>query len=319
MPCIFGPGGRIAGSRAYVLWGTWLAVHVAVFSFMSGIIHTYYAVILVPAIAALVGGATVELWRRRASDPRAGAVLGVGVAMTGLMGFAILERAAGFAPGLGYAVLALASAAALVLAIPAGLLSARVPRVALALAAVAVLAGPLAYAADTMATAYSGGDPSAGPQSAGSIGGPGSNGPGVLGGLGGGSAATNQALVDYLVANQGSARWIVAASGSQDAAGIQLAAGLPVLTMGGFTGSDPAPTTAELQALVASGQVRYVLLGGGPGGPGGLVGFPRPRRFERDRRSNGLGQGQLRTGCGHRRNLERPLRLQRRVPGLTSR
>ena len=259
---------RFAG---YVLWGSWLAVHVAVFSFMSGIIHTYYAVILVPAIAALVGGATVELWHRRASDPRAGVVLGVGVAMTGLMGFAILERTLGFAPGLGYGVLALASAAALVLAIPAGLVSARVPRVALAIAAAAILAGPLAYATDTMATAYSGGDPSAGPQSAGSIGGPGGNGPG---GLGGGNAATNQALVDYLVANQGAAaRWIVAASGSQDAAGIQLAAGLPVLTMGGFTGSDPAPTTAELQALVASGQLRFVLLGGGPGGgPGGLGG-----------------------------------------------
>jgi hypothetical protein len=124
-----------------------------------------------------------------------------------------------------------------------------------------------------MATAYSGGDPSAGPQSAASIGGPGGNGPGGPGAAG----TTDQPLVDYLVANQGSARWIVAASGSQVAAGIQLAAGLPVLTMGGFTGSDPTPTLAELQALVASGQVRYVLLGGGPGGgPGGLGGFRGP-------------------------------------------
>ena len=94
---------RFAG---YVLWGTWLAVHVAVFSFMSGIIHTYYAVILVPAIAALVGGATIELWRRRASDARAGVVLAVGIAITGLMGFAILEHTPGFAPGLAYGVLA---------------------------------------------------------------------------------------------------------------------------------------------------------------------------------------------------------------------
>jgi 4-amino-4-deoxy-L-arabinose transferase-like glycosyltransferase len=265
---------RFAG---YLLWGTWLAVHVVVFNFMSGIIHTYYAVILAPAIAALVGGATVELWRGRATDPRAGVVLGVGVAMTGLMGFAILERTPGFAPGLAYGVLALSVAAALLVAIPAGLLSARVPRVALALAAAAVLAGPLAYAADSMATAYSGGDPSAGPQAAASIGGPGGNGPSGLRA----GAATDQALVDYLVMNQGSARWIVAASGSQVAADIQLAAGLPVLTMGGFTGSDPAPTLAELEALVSAGQVRYVLLGGGPGGgprggPGGLPGFRGP-------------------------------------------
>jgi hypothetical protein len=47
------------------------------------------------------------------------------------------------------------------------------------------------------------------------------------------------------------------------------------MAMGGFTGSDPAPTLEQLQAYVASGQLRYVLVdGGGPGGgfgggPGG--------------------------------------------------
>jgi 4-amino-4-deoxy-L-arabinose transferase-like glycosyltransferase len=256
---------RLAG---YVLWGSWLAMHVAVFSFMSGIIHSYYTVILAPALAALVGGAAAELWRRRATDPRAGVILASGLLATGLTAFAILERTADFAPGLGYGILALSAAGALVLSIPAGLLSVPVTRIALAIATAAVLAGPLAYAADTMATAYAGGDPSAGPQAAASFGGPGGN---LAGGLGA-AAATDQALVDYLVANQGSARWIVAASGSQVAAGIQLAAGLPVLTMGGFTGSDPAPTATELQALVASGQVRYVLLGGRPGGPGGPAG-----------------------------------------------
>jgi 4-amino-4-deoxy-L-arabinose transferase-like glycosyltransferase len=260
---------RFAG---YVLWGSWLAVHVGVFSFMSGIIHSYYTVILAPALAALVAGATVDLWRRRATDPRAGFVLAVGLVATGSTAFAILERTPDFAPGLAYGVLALSAAGALLISIPAGLASARVARIALAVGAAAVLAGPLSYAADTIASAYAGGDPSAGPQSASSFGGPGGN---RAGGLGE-AAATDQALVDYLVTNQGSARWIVAASGSQVAAGIQLAAGLPVLTMGGFSGSDPAPTLVELQALVASGQVRYVLLGGGPGGgPGGSGGGPR--------------------------------------------
>jgi hypothetical protein len=40
--------------------------------------------------------------------------------------------------------------------------------------------------------------------------------------------------------------------------------------MGGFNGSDHTPTLAQLQAYVASGQLRYVYLGGG--GPGGLGG-----------------------------------------------
>jgi hypothetical protein len=146
------------------------------------------------------------------------------------------------------------------------------------------LAGPTAYAAQTMATAQAGGDPAAGPAVAGGLGGPrGAGGPASgpdgagrpAGGPGAGVNATaDAALVDYLVASRGSARWIVAASGSQVAAAIQLAAGQPVLTMGGFTGGDPAPTLDQLRAMIASGELRYVLLGGGPGGPGGPGGGP---------------------------------------------
>ena len=56
-------------------------------------------------------------------------------------------------------------------------------------------------------------------------------------------------------------------------AGLQLASGVPVMPMGGFMGSDPAPTLAQFQEYVATGQVRYFVEGGGPGGgmggPGG--------------------------------------------------
>jgi hypothetical protein len=40
------------------------------------------------------------------------------------------------------------------------------------------------------------------------------------------------------------------------------------VTIGGFNGSDPAPTVAQLESMVAKGELKYVLLGGG-GGPGG--------------------------------------------------
>ena len=57
-----------------------------------------------------------------------------------------------------------------------------------------------------------------------------------------------------------------------DAGSIELTTGLPVMAMGGFTGSDPVPTLAQLQGYVASGQLRYVIAGGMGGrfsGPGG--------------------------------------------------
>ena len=40
---------------------------------------------------------------------------------------------------------------------------------------------------------------------------------------------------------------------------------MPVMSMGGFNGSDDAPTLAFLQASIASGQLRFVLVGR-PGG-----------------------------------------------------
>jgi hypothetical protein len=78
-------------------------------------------------------------------------------------------------------------------------------------------------------------------------------------------------------------------------ASLQLSSGVPVMAMGGFMGSDPAPTLAEFQADVASGQVRYYVEGGGPGGfggPGGAEGAPVPPGAAQDPgRGGGFGPG----------------------------
>jgi hypothetical protein len=42
-----------------------------------------------------------------------------------------------------------------------------------------------------------------------------------------------------------------------------------VMSIGGFSGSDPAPTLAEFQAYVAAGEVHYFIPGNGFGGGGG--------------------------------------------------
>jgi hypothetical protein len=65
-------------------------------------------------------------------------------------------------------------------------------------------------------------------------------------------------------------RWVAAAVGANNAASYQLASGEAVMAIGGFNGSDPAPTLAEFQAYVRDGQVRYFISGGvsSPGGQG---------------------------------------------------
>ena len=295
---------------AWLMWGLWLLVHIVVFSFMSGIIHSYYVVVMAPAVGALVGGGVVELWRARARFAWAGAALGLSILGSAVVAWMLLERTPSFAPGLGLAVVAVAA-----IALPALALRPRPGRARVQLAAAVVglavlLAGPAAYAVDTMTSAYSGGDPSAGPQSASTdrgpgagapagIGGPLANGgPLAIGGAGqppvgidggtrgtppssaqgsageiaggpGGGGELSAAVTDYLLANQGSATWIVAVSGATSAGQVEIATGEPVMAMGGFNGGDDAPTLEQLQSLIASAELRFVAVGGGGGAPGG--------------------------------------------------
>lgn len=88
------------------------------------------------------------------------------------------------------------------------------------------------------------------------------------GGPGGPGGEVDAKLISYLEAHRDGATWLAAVSSAQSAAPIIVKTGLPVIAMGGFTGSDPAMTVPKLQAYVSAGKLHYVLTGGG-GGPGG--------------------------------------------------
>jgi 4-amino-4-deoxy-L-arabinose transferase-like glycosyltransferase len=279
---------------ALVLLGLWTLAGYLVFSFSQGIFHAYYTSAIAPAVAGLAAAAVVDLTdRARAGAAAARLLLAAAVAGTAVLSFALLARTPSFAPALRWAVLAGgALAAAGVLLGPHLPRRARVAVVGTA-GAVGLLAGPAGYALATIGHGQTGSIPAAGPLTAGVPLGPGGLAllgrrppPGSLGlGLGffgvpgrrafAGGDAADPALVRFLVAHRGRARYLVAATGSMAAAPIGLASRAPVITLGGFMGADPAPTVAQLRSFVRSGQVRFVLLGGfGPGGlvPGGLVG-----------------------------------------------
>jgi len=93
------------------------------------------------------------------------------------------------------------------------------------------------------------------------------------GGLGGllDSGTPSKALVSLLDENASPYRWVAAIVGANSAAGVQLGTGHAVMAIGGFNGTDPAPTLAEFEADVAAGKIHYFIASGG-GGPGGGVG-----------------------------------------------
>jgi 4-amino-4-deoxy-L-arabinose transferase-like glycosyltransferase len=91
--------------------------------------------------------------------------------------------------------------------------------------------------------------------------------------FGGAGGETSSKLIDYLTAHRDGATWLVAVQGSSAAAAIILqTGGLPVMAMGGFRGTDPAPTLAQLEQYVKQGKLHYVLTGGGGLGGGGFGG-----------------------------------------------
>jgi 4-amino-4-deoxy-L-arabinose transferase-like glycosyltransferase len=93
----------------------------------------------------------------------------------------------------------------------------------------------------------------------------GAGGPGGMGGLLDGGTPDAE-LVALLSQDAGRYTWVAAAIGSNSAAGVQLATGEPVMAIGGFNGSDPAPSLEQFQQLVAEGKIHYFLGGGRMGG-----------------------------------------------------
>ncbi len=90
------------------------------------------------------------------------------------------------------------------------------------------------------------------------------------GGLGGDTQVSAR-LASLLERDASRYRWAAATVGTQSAAPLQLATRQPMLAIGGFNGSDPAPTLAQFRKLVAAGQIHYFVgansssFGGGTG------------------------------------------------------
>ena len=281
---------------AYLVWGGWLVVTMLVFSLMAGIFHEYYTVALAPAIGALVGMGAKEAWERHESILGSlGLSLATGAAA--VWGFVLLSGTTAYGDWLRYAVLVLGLAAALLLLAARVLHVRALPAVAV-VAAVAALAGPAAYTISTTAIGHTGSIVTAGPAASRlAMGGPGGRGGfapqglpqgGITGGFGPGTGGAptggglgglldastpSEAVIAALSADAGSYTWVAATIGSQNAAGLQIATQLPVMSIGGFNGSDPSPTLEQFQQYVAEGKIHYFAASDrGFGGPGGQMG-----------------------------------------------
>jgi 4-amino-4-deoxy-L-arabinose transferase-like glycosyltransferase len=242
---------------ALLLWGGWLVVTALVFSLMSGIVHPYYSVALAPAIAAGAAISARELWRGRAHPPVRYVLAGM-MAVTGVWTFILLDRYADWLPWLRWVLLAATVAVATAIAVG-------VRARALAVAGVvAALLGTGVFSVATAAVPHSGSIPLSGPTSSDDMGG---------GGMRmDGDESVSSELAALLSATD--TDWAAATTNATSAAGLELSSGKSVMAIGGWSGSDPAPTLEEFKQYVAEGRISYYVtmgsMGGGPGGSSGI-------------------------------------------------
>jgi len=223
--------------KALIVWGGWLLTCVVFFSMISGIFHSYYAIMLAPALGAMVGTGFAWLW---GMDKKwAGAALALSAALTiGFQYFAASQYNEFSAWMLVSGVLLGLGSLALIFQ----------RRLAYLTILAAMLVIPLYWTVKTVTagadinlpTAYTGSQ-QARPQN--------------------GGAGADTALLTYLSANTDGVKYLAAVPSSQQGATLVLATGRPVLYMGGFGGQDEVVSAADLSALVANGELRYVLYG----------------------------------------------------------
>ncbi|MFE7270198.1 ArnT family glycosyltransferase [Streptomyces sp. NPDC057623] len=273
-----------AQRAALVLWGGWFVLHYLTFALAEGTFHPYYVTAMAPGVAALagIGGVMLE-WGR-------GWVLPGAVAASAAWAVVLLERVSGSGTlyTVAEVVVGVAGAVAVVGLVAGRFLKRRrLIGVAALAAAVALLAGPAAYSVSAATTASTNGtNPTAGPSTGGGMGGGGAMGggqrpgggtssggaaktagsakTGAGGQMGGGTQVTSE-MITYLKKNQDGATWLVAVATDQTASSIILESGEPVISMGGWSGTDEAMTLAKLKALVKSGELHYLVISGDGG------------------------------------------------------
>src|SRR5256884_474714 len=256
--------------QSLLLWGMWLLT-MGIFFSVASFFHQYYMTVMAPAIAALFGIGVVTMWQDYRRGGGRGRVVAHPPGGTGAGQGYILSQYPAWGQRLIPPRVVLGG-----IAVGALLIARIAPRFdltapgrrflvpALTAGVLVLMLAPTVRAASPILTSTQADTLVAGPTQTTSFGG------NVGGGQSANIASSDAALIRYLEAHQGTAKYLVAVSSSRGADALILATNRPVLTLGGFSGSDPILTTSQLAALVESGQVKYFLLNGSGGfGAGG--------------------------------------------------
>ena len=220
---------------ALLLWAGWLLPCLLYFTFTGGAWHTYYLIMIGPSLAALLGGAVWSFAKR----PNGGWLALVSGITLAFEGFVLSAYPAYFT--LTFALMACLWLTGL------ALLKLRPRTWAPGLIFCSLLLGPLLWSGLTSLNPQPEVDlPRAGP----------ALGPGTQDSV---LSDNQEKILAYLLSHTAPNSYLFATLDSHGASAFILATGRPVLTFGGYVGTDNVIDAAGLQELVASGRLRFVL------------------------------------------------------------
>lgn len=237
--------------KALVIWGGWLVTCVVFFSMVSGIFHAYYAIMLAPALGAMVGIGFAQLWSWGSDKNWANILLIAASALTiGFQVFAMIQYGEGSWWMLGVGILFIMGIIFMVVT----------KRAAYLTLLVSMLIIPMYWSVMTVTstanqnlpTAYSGSDQQGGPDRA-------------RQGNDGNGSNVDIKLLAYLQENTQDVEYLVAVPSSHQGSTLVLASGRPVLFMGGFGGQDEVVDAEDLHTMVMNNELKYVLYGNARG------------------------------------------------------
>jgi 4-amino-4-deoxy-L-arabinose transferase-like glycosyltransferase len=231
-----------------LLFGGWLLIDGLVLSYMKGMAHPYYCLSVAPALAGMIAIGGNEVWHRRQTImgriALAAMLLG-----TGIWSWWLLGRNAEWVPALRWVILAASIAVTVALLVALGSPARRRWAAgAVGIGIVVAALGSAAYSFATIGQSHEGGGARVGPPVADN------NGPGHGGWD---DDSDNPQLEALLKATD--TKWSGAITGSSAAASLELSTHTAVMAIGGFSGSDPAPSLADFQADVANHRIGYFI------------------------------------------------------------
>jgi 4-amino-4-deoxy-L-arabinose transferase-like glycosyltransferase len=236
----------------WLLWGSWLLVMGLVFSFAQGIFHSYYTTALAPAIAAVAAAGLATFWRWYREPGAAWVLLPISVAGSAIWAYVLVERDAAWHGWAAPVVVVLGAAAVLTLV---GARFGTGRRAGLALTGLALAGATLLV----VPAIWSGATAFAGTRSGGAMAQAGPT-DSRRGFEQAGLTAQDRRILAYAAKAAPGARITLALEEpSMQAAQWIIDSDVTVIGMGGFDGTDNAPTTAQLADWVRTGQLRFVL------------------------------------------------------------